>query len=77
METAKEFRKYAASCEDIASLSKDLRSKGEWLQFAERWRLCAKRAEDQDCSARQIGEQQSKGRRRAIPSYFRRGSGTL
>ena len=51
METAVEFRKYAANCGKMAKLSKDPGTKALWRRTEERWHLCAKLAEEDEQSA--------------------------
>jgi hypothetical protein len=59
MDTPAEFRKHAADCETMAKVSKDRESKVVWKGMAERWRLCARLAEDQELSHRRRVEEKS------------------
>jgi hypothetical protein len=52
VETAKEFTTYATTCQSMARTAKDPESKAAWLRLAERWRLCAKLADEQERYAR-------------------------
>ena len=64
MDTPAEFGKHAADCERMAKASRDLETKATWKRMAERWRLCAKLAEDEDeFQRRLIEERNSKARR--------------
>jgi len=57
METAVEFRKYAANCGKMAELSKDPGTKALWRRIEERWLLCAKLAEDDERTAARLQAQ--------------------
>ena len=52
MDTAVQFRKYAANCKKMSRVSTDLETKALWSRMAERWLLCAKLAEDEQSAAR-------------------------
>lgn len=66
MDTPVVFRKYAADCETMAKVSKDLETKAVWKRMADRWLVCAKLAEDEDLSlSRQLEEKRSKPHRNA------------
>jgi hypothetical protein len=52
MDTAAEFRKYAANCKNMSRVSTDPETKALWSRMAERWLLCAKLAEDEQSAAR-------------------------
>ena len=54
MDTAAEFRKYAAECNRTAKVSKDPETKALWCRMEERWLLCAKLVEEDDQSAARI-----------------------
>ena len=64
MDTPAEFRKHAADCERMAKASRDLETKATWKRMAERWRLCAKLAEDEgEFQRRRLEENRSKPHR--------------
>ena len=53
MQPSKEFRNYAVDCQGMAELSKDAESKTLWMRMAERWTVCADRAEEEEHFARE------------------------
>jgi hypothetical protein len=63
MNTAAEFRKYAADREKMAKVSKDPETKGLWRRMEERWLLCAKLAEEDEQSAARIRAQRVASKR--------------
>jgi hypothetical protein len=56
MNTAAEFRKYAAECNSTAKVSKDPETKATWRRMEERWLLCAKLAEEHEQSVARLRE---------------------
>jgi hypothetical protein len=46
MDTAAEFRKYAANCKKMSKASMDPEAKALWRRMEERWPVCAKLAEE-------------------------------
>jgi hypothetical protein len=63
MDTAAEFRKYAASCNNTAKLSKDPDAKALWRRMEERWLLCAKLAEEDEQSVARLRAQRATSKR--------------
>jgi hypothetical protein len=57
MDTAAEFRKYAANCKNMSKVSRDPEAKALWRRMEERWLLCAKLAEDDEQSAARLQAQ--------------------
>jgi hypothetical protein len=66
MDTAAEFRKHAANCNDTAKVPKDPESKALWSRMPERWLLCDKLAEEDEQSIAPIHAQRVTVIRRAI-----------
>jgi hypothetical protein len=54
MDTAVEFRKYAAKCHKTAKLAKDPETKALWRRMEERWLLCAKLADEDEQSIKRL-----------------------
>jgi hypothetical protein len=54
MDTAAEFRKYAAKCHKTANAAKDPESKALWQRMEERWLLCAKLADEDEQSIKRL-----------------------
>ena len=54
MDTAAEFRKYAANCNKTAKVSKDPEAKATWRRMEERWLLCAKLADEDEQSVARL-----------------------
>jgi len=50
MDTAAEFRKYAANCKKMSRVTTDRGTKALWRRMEERWLLCAKLAEEDEQS---------------------------
>jgi hypothetical protein len=63
MDTAAEFRKYAANCKKMSNVSTDPETKALWRRMEERWLLCAKLAEDDEQSAARIHAQRVTSKR--------------
>jgi hypothetical protein len=57
MDTAAEFRKYAANCNKTARALKDPETKALWRRMEERWFLCAKLAEEDEQSVARLRAQ--------------------
>jgi hypothetical protein len=57
MDTAAEFRKYAANCKKMSRVSKDPEIKALWRRMAARWLLCAKLVEEEERSAARLHEE--------------------
>jgi hypothetical protein len=57
MDTAAEFRKYAANCNKTAKALKDPETKALWRRMEERWLLCAKLAEEDEQSVARLRAQ--------------------
>jgi hypothetical protein len=70
VQPAKEFRNYAASCQQMAGISCDPEGRSLWLGMAERWLLCAKLAEAEE--TRIANEKARKPCERRRPPTWRR-----
>jgi hypothetical protein len=63
MDTAAEFRKYAANCNKTAKVLKDPETKALWRRMEERWLLCAKLAEEDEQSVARLRAQRLTSKR--------------
>jgi hypothetical protein len=63
MDTAAQFRKYAANCKKMSRVSTDPETKALWRRMEERWLLCAKLAEEDEQSAARIHAQRVASKR--------------
>jgi hypothetical protein len=63
MDTAAEFRKYAANCNKTAKALKDPETKALWRRMEERWLLCAKLAEEDEQSVARLRAQRLTSKR--------------
>jgi len=63
MDTAAEFRKYAANCKKMSRVTTDRETKALWRRMEERWLLCAKLAEEDEQSAARIHAQRVTSKR--------------
>jgi hypothetical protein len=63
MDTAAEFRKYAANCKKMSKVSMDPEAKALWRRIEERWLLCAKLAEEDEQSVARLQAQRVASKR--------------
>ena len=76
MQPRKEFRRYSDECQSMSALSKDPETKALWHGIAERWRLCARLAEEEDRRAIQSKTERQAHARRRIPQHLERRVGS-
>jgi hypothetical protein len=72
MDTAAEFRKYAANCNETTKVLKDPETKALWRRMEERWLLCAKLVEEDEQSVARLRAQRATSKRHINGTLFRR-----